>query len=195
MCSSNVPGSSWSSTVPWRFSTIKKNLRKKYAWCVRVVFFVGSVEMEGVVSVMYRAMECRLEEVFEKLDDIGWIEKLCMELRDRINGLTPSRLDLEESFKREFDVELIVQMLRHEAVDSEELKKILESVWVRLSMLCAPVHDDEISGLLLESRSGNCSIAKMLCAANRIIDDIERLQSSPESVAFAQGYASYYRGA
>ena len=135
---------------------------------MRVVFFVGSVEMEGVVSVMYRAMECRLEEVFEKLDDIGWIEKLCMELRDRINGLTPSRLDLEESFKREFDVELLVQMLRHEAVDSEELKKILESVWVRLSMLCAPVHDDEISGLLLESRSGNCSIAKMLCAANRI---------------------------
>ena len=24
MCSSNLPGSSWSSTVPWRFSTIKK---------------------------------------------------------------------------------------------------------------------------------------------------------------------------
>ena len=156
-----------------------------------VVFFVGSVEMEEVRSVMYRAMECKLEEVFEKVDDIGWIEKLCMELRDRINGLTPRRLDLQESFRREFDVELIVQMLRYDVVDSKELIKILESVWVRLSMLCAPVHDEEISGLLVESRSGNCSIAKMLCAANRIIDDIERLQSSPESVAFAQGYSNF----
>jgi hypothetical protein len=144
---------------------------------------------------MYGAMECKLEDVFEKLDDIGWIEKLCVELRDRINGLTPRRLDIQESFIREFDVDLIVQMLRNDAVDSDELIKILESVWVRLSMLCAPVHDEEIWGLLVECRSGNCSIAKMLCAANRIIDDIEGLQSSSESVAFAQGYVSYYRGA
>lgn len=153
---------------------------------------VGIVEMEEVRVVMYRAMECKLEEVFEKLDDIGWIEKLCMELRDRINGLTPSRLDLKEWFTGEFDVGLIVQMLRHDALDGEDMKKILESVWVRLSMLCAPVHDEEISVLLVESRSGHCSIAKMLCAANRIIDEIEGLQSSPESLAFAEGYASYH---
>ena len=147
---------------------------------------------ERVRGVMYRAMECKLEEVFEKLDDIDWIEKLCMELRDRINGLTPRRLDLQESFTGEFDVGLIVQMLRHDAVENADLIKILESVWKRLSMLCAPIHDEEISELLVESRSGNCSIAKMLCAANRIIDDIERLQSSPESLAFAKGYASYH---
>ena len=68
------------------------------------------MEVEKVRSVMYRAMECKLEEVFENLDDIDWIEKLCTELRDRINGLTPRRLDLQESFTREFDVALIVQM-------------------------------------------------------------------------------------
>ena len=165
-------------------------IKKISVVCV-VNYFVGSVEMESIRGVMYRAMECSVEEVFEKLDDIGWIEKLCMELRDRINGLTPRRLDFQESFIREFDVGLIVQMLRHDAVDRVDLKRILESVWVRLSMVCAPVHDEEISGLLAECRSGNCSIAKMLCAANRIIDEIERLQSSAESVAFAKGYASY----
>lgn len=38
------------------------------------------------------------------------------------------------------------------AVDGVDLIKILESVWVRLSLLCAPIHDEEISRLRVESR-------------------------------------------
>lgn len=82
-----------------------------------VVFIVGSVEMEGVRSVMYRAMECKVEEVFDWMILVGSRSYVW---NYEIDGLRPSRLDFEESFKREFDVELIVQMLRHEAVDSVE---------------------------------------------------------------------------
>ena len=184
-----------------------RHMIPRVRFCFRIVRRDGttiflSIRRVTVMDVrirekMTKAMQDLLDETFSQQHmsaaDVSWIERLCTELRDRINALTPRRKDLHESLTRSFDVELIVQMLQHDAMDATDVRQAIDVVWERLGMLCAPVHDDEISRLRQETRSGRCSVAKMLCAANRIVDDVERMQSSPETLAFVSNFVTRER--
>ena len=138
---------------------------------------------------MHAAFKSLITETFCKscLDekDVIWVERLLLELRDRINGLTPSRHDLHVSLKATFDVQLITQMLRRGAADSNDLTHVAHVVIERLGMLCAPVQDESVAtlkSLIMHAEDVNACLAALLYESNVIIDEIERLNSNVSSV-------------
>ena len=147
-----------------------------------------------ISKTMRDAMRNMLDEIGQKnvLDekDVDWMRRLCLELRDRINKLTPSRHDLHVSLNTGFDVDLLVQMMQHQAVDPSDMQNCMETIIRRLAMLCAPVQDEEIAELLVMVQSGKCHVGHLLVNANRIVDEIEDMQSQPEAVAFAAAFSA-----
>ena len=84
--------------------------------------------------------------------DIEWIGSLCVELKTRINGLTPSRGDLHADLETKFDIELLKQMLRHNACEIDDVRPLVSTLQSRISMLCAPVQDQEVKKYLTKCR-------------------------------------------
>ena len=131
---------------------------------------------------MLKAMHTMLEETFAKpqleATDFDWLERLLNELRDRINGLTPNNNRYQEEFTVAFDVDLIMQMLRHDAFDAEEKEKYCTMIFTRLLSLCAPAHDEQVKGIQRTVKSAN--IGCLIYEANQLIDQIEFLQAEFE---------------
>ena len=126
---------------------------------------------------MRRAMRDVLKETFKKpkLDDkdIDWVKRLLEELRQRVNGLS-GHPELAAEFDKAFDVQLMVQMLEHEAFDREEQVRYAEILFQRLLKSCAPVQDRRIQQARELARDGK-DMGWLICEANAIIDDIELL--------------------
>ena len=106
-------------------------------------------QLERQIKVqMRKAMQDLVAELLEKpelsTEDIQWLKELCMEVREKINALTPSRKDLHAEFEAAFDVDLLVQMLAHSAADRSDFMSIHDFTFSRLEMLCAPSQDAEI---------------------------------------------------
>lgn len=119
-------------------------------------------------------------------DDVAWLRDVCIELRGRMNALTPHRLDLHRALDAEFDVDLLMQMVRHDAADTDDLKRIGEVVCRRLALLCAPVQDHDVESLrrVMEQRP---TFGELLMGAHRIIDETERLGCTWQSRKVAEG--------
>lgn len=137
---------------------------------------------EQIRKQMHTAFKDLLTQTFRKAQleesDILWIESLLTELRDRINGLTPSRQDLHASLNSAFDVKLIIQMLRHGAADCNDLIMIAHTITERLATLCAPVQDESVAALksiVANAEDMNACLAALLYESNVIIDEIDRL--------------------
>lgn len=128
---------------------------------------------------MQTAMRNLMSTVFSNQNmsdaDLDWLRRLCVELKERINALTPSRSDLHHALEASFDVDLIVQMVRHRAFDRAEFSKATGVILERLSMLCAPVQDQAVETLKLLVKSDECDVGRFLLESNAIIDEIESL--------------------
>ena len=119
---------------------------------------------------------CSKSSLDEK--DIEWIGSLCVELKTRINGLTPSRGDLHADLETKFDIELLKQMLRHNACEIDDVRPLVSTLQSRISMLCAPVQDQEVKKIFDEVSTSNDmgSIVKTLIVElNAILDETYRL--------------------
>jgi len=136
---------------------------------------------------MRRAMMDLLKEMMTTrkgcLDekDVEWARELLKEVRSRVLSLTPHRMDLHASFCDGFDVELIVQMLQHDAMEDTEFVKVGCFLLDRIGMLCAPSQDDEIRTLRYGLLSGSVDFPSLLFQFHSIADEIESLSRSKQS--------------
>tara|TARA_B100000482_G_C12590931_1_gene291513 strand:- start:497 stop:961 length:465 start_codon:yes stop_codon:yes gene_type:complete len=134
---------------------------------------------EQIKFTFYRAMEDSLEHIInsEKMtdEDIDWLVRLCTELKDRLNGLTPRRKDLHEELNKALDVTLLDQMLRHAAFDRGDLDRVISIVFDRLLLLCAPSQNATINELKEKIMNENFgrAVGIMILQCNKIIDKIE----------------------
>jgi len=136
---------------------------------------------EQIKNTFYKAMEDSLENIINSTEvtdeDIDWLVRLCTELKDRINALTPRRKDLHEQMNKALDVTLLHQMMRHAAFERGDLDGIVNVVFDRLLMLCAPSQTSDIERLkenIMNETFGK-AVAIMILQCNKIIDDIEKL--------------------
>ena len=125
------------------------------------------------------------KSVSDKLTDrdIEWLVSLCEELKDRINNLTPSRRDLHIQLNDSIDTDLIKQMLLNDAFDDNDVNHIVNCIFERLKMLCAPSQDKEISALQLKisnMKNFGEKISCLIMECNKIIDSIELLKQNFE---------------
>ncbi len=72
-------------------------------------------------------------------------------------------------------------MLKNKVCDSSEVQQMTTMILDRLSLLCAPAHDAKILELRNKSSVG-CNIGVVIFELHEIIDDIEELMNTPESV-------------
>lgn len=109
------------------------------------------------------------------------IRERCNDLTNRITRLTPSRKDLISSWNEAFDVELFVQMFQNSAVDENDANTIVNIVFDRFSLLCAPAQDEavlEAKKCILNEKHIFKKLALLLEISNDILKDIEKLLES-----------------
>ena len=162
----------------------------------KFLFVDDREKMEAkITNSMQVAMSALVDEIFHKkhedltIEDIDWIRRLCIELRDRINLLTPRRSDLHAELCDAFDVDLLIQMLKFGATDAKDTQHCVRCIFARLGMLCAPSEDAHVATMLQNAESGKCNLGQMLIEANKIVDKIEAMSKTPEAIAFSKHYA------
>ena len=111
-------------------------------------------------------------------NSIKWVEEKCNSLKQRIANLTPNRKELRDSWNATFDVDLFIQMFRNSAVDENDANTIVNIVFERIQMLCAPSQDCAIAHAkesILQEKNTSKKLAVLLEIANDIINDVEKL--------------------
>ena len=137
---------------------------------------------EQIEKAMRAAMRDMITEVASKSeltdDDAEWLSKLVGEVCERINALTPRRLDMHAELSTCIDVALIKQMLRHGAADSDDVRRLVDTVFDRLAMLCAPSQDETIRAARAECHAQPTlalALARLLDRCNTLLSEIEKL--------------------
>ena len=132
-----------------------------------------------VRETFYKAMKdslCTIVDVNDMSpDNVRWLTELLTEIRDRINKLTPSRRDLHIKFEQSLDTNLVSQMLQNTAFDMEDFKHIVDCIYERLKMLCAPSQDAHVNSThqkILNLPFGP-AVGTLIIETNKIIDEIE----------------------
>lgn len=136
---------------------------------------------------MRRAMKDLLTETFKRKltpRDIEWVRRLLFELRDRVNDLTPNRPDLHAEFNAAFDVDLMMQMIEHDAMDAEEQQRYAKFLFDKLQASCAPCQDRRVQKAV-EGAKGK-DMGWLIYEANAIIDDIELLSRATRGHSHSQ---------
>ena len=109
---------------------------------------------------------------------VEWVRERCNSMKNRIEKLTPNRKDLRDSWNTQFDVDLFVQMFRNHAVDENDANTIVNIVFDRIQMLCAPSQDEAVlhaKETILSEKSTSKKLAVLLEISNEIVKDIETL--------------------
>ena len=132
-------------------------------------------------TCMRKAMDELLEDTMsQKMDasQVEWIIRLLEETINRLNNLTPSRKDLHSELKGRVDLDLISQMMIHEAIEENDVTFLVNTFYDRIQMLCAPSQDSSIEKekkICLEQKSISGKICFLLSKTNKNIDDIQEL--------------------
>lgn len=141
-------------------------------------------------STMHSAMRDLLTDTLSKHSltshDIGWIRSLCNELVDRLNSLTLHRLDLHDRLRRQFDVELIIQMVVNDAFEGSDAVHASNAILGRIAILCAPSQDAKVACLQADVADGKCDIGRLILESHLLIDEIEELSKSATSQSAAE---------
>jgi len=109
---------------------------------------------------------------------VDCVRKMCTSLKQRIQNLTPNRKDLRDSWNTTFDIDLFIQMFRYSAVDVNDANSIVNIVFERIQMLCAPSQDDAVAhakATVLLEKNISKKLAILLEISNDIVKDIEEL--------------------
>lgn len=135
---------------------------------------------ERAAAIARASMRVRVLEAMRDPSDahVGWVRSLCEELRERLRALTPRRQDLRDALDAGFDVDLLMQMFRHGALDREESTVVVDVVFGRLRTCCAPVQDEAVAHAhehLLRTDDVPTRLAVLLEVAHRVLDDIDDL--------------------
>ena len=132
--------------------------------------------------LMRAAMTEKLVKVFESSppsnEDIEWIKSLCVELKTRLKSLLKNRNDLNGVLDTQFDIDLIIQMFKHEAIDESDVNSIVNVVFKRLTICAAPVQDEAIEhamNTILKETYLPRKLEKLLNISHDIISDIIKL--------------------
>ena len=133
-------------------------------------------------AVMRRAMHEMIISTASKSPmseaDADWLAGLLRDLVDRLNALTPHRADFHAQLESAIDVDLARQMLLHNAADENDVKGLVDVVYGRLRLLCAPVQDDDVEDLRLGSLAEPDParmLATLLCKADAVLSFTEEL--------------------
>ncbi len=133
---------------------------------------------QQIKDTFYKAMSDMLNEAVqnEKMSekDVKWLVDLYTELRDRINNLTPNRPDLHAELAMQMDIDLLKQMLLNSAFDAHDFEQMVDCVFSRLLMLCAPVQDSKIKELKMQIITCEFphAISMLIFKVNEILDEI-----------------------
>ena len=137
---------------------------------------------DQVRQAMRLTMEISLSHVASKeslnSEDVDWILRLCEELKIRLNNLIPSRKDLHRDLNAALDSQLLKQMLEHAAFDKGDFQNMVNVIFSRLKMLCAPVQDryvHEQHEKILQQDSFGQAVSILIMESNKVIDEIENL--------------------
>ena len=122
------------------------------------------------------------------LDDnaIEWVREQCNFIKKRIEKLTPNRKDLRDSWNTQFDTDLFIQMFCNNAVDENDANTIVNIVFDRIQMLCAPSQDEAVSHAkqtILSEKNTSKKLSVLLEISDDIVKDIETLSKN-----FADGF-------
>lgn len=106
-------------------------------------------------------------------NDIPMIIELIEEIIWRLCDLTPHRVDLHDSLKRTVDIELIKQMLEHNAFGSQDFYNMITGILDRIELLQAPADNYKIAELK-NRLSGNWEdvVALVFVEIHKLIDEI-----------------------
>ena len=147
---------------------------------------------EEMLEVLRKRLESSMRQAFwDRLDetlrsdspDYEWICRLYSELGDRLCALTPRRADIVEETRAALDVDLFSGMVRNQAFDLEDLRRLVAFAFGRLLTLCSPARDDELTRSrddlvkLLDGGGAGLTFATFvvpfLRAFHQALDDIE----------------------
>ena len=101
-------------------------------------------QIDGCLS---KALDNLLDETLLKdLDSnkIDWVIEILKETILRMNSLTPHRTDLHVDLENVVDIEVIRKTMILENVENVYVTNLINAVYDRLLLLCAPVQDFEI---------------------------------------------------
>ena len=107
------------------------------------------------------------------------ILRLIDEIRDRICGLTPHRIDLHESLRTSVDIPFIKQMLDHNVYGPNEFKTLIDVFLDRILLLQAPAHRSQATDLKqlahaqLDTPQWGIYIPELFLGVNKLVDQIE----------------------
>jgi len=138
-------------------------------------------------SYMRKAMKDMIEStVTENMNEqqIDWTVQLLSELVNRINNLTPNRKDLQNALIRLIDIDLIKQMLEHDAIEKNDVIVLVTAVYDRLLMLCAPSQDEKIMTnreTCLEQPTTAKMVGYLLSTCDELINEIHSLLTNFKS--------------
>lgn len=137
---------------------------------------------EQIKTTFYDVMKQSLEQMIETQnftnENIDWLVRLCTEIKDRLNRLTPRRIDLHAQLSKSMDTELIEQMLKHAAFEHCDLEHLVCCIFDRIDILCAASQDKKAKALkakiLTEGNFGK-AVSLLIMETNVLIDEIEEL--------------------
>ena len=111
-------------------------------------------------------------------ETLEWVRSLCEELSTRIKNLTPNNIKFQREWDQNFDIDLIIQMLKHNAFEEDDCQNLVSVVFERLSKCCAPVQDEAVAHAkeaVLREVKFSSKMACMIEIAHCILEDIETL--------------------
>lgn len=112
-------------------------------------------------------------------ETLEWIRSLCEELSTRIKNLTPNHTRFQQEWNQNFDIDLIIQILKHNAFEETDCQTLVNVVFERLAECCAPVQDEAVKHakyVVSKEVRFSSKIACMIEIAHSILEDIEMLQ-------------------
>ena len=140
---------------------------------------LAALSLEDRARILARAaMQERLRAALERREDLPWFRSVCEDLKERVRRLTPNRRDLCEAWDRGFDVDLLLQMVEHHAVDAGDVDVMIDLVFDRLEMCCAPVQDEAVAQARTQLRNESDAVKKLsslMDMADAILCDMEGL--------------------
>lgn len=134
-------------------------------------------------SMKEMSRKIHLEFHLEKFKDgdLSYIRKEFETLRDKLASFTPHREDVKNYLHKHMEIDLYEQMLKHNALEHQELTQLYSFLFYHMKKLCAPSRDkmldDELDYLsLFVSKNIQCKISCLVRIIQCVSDICELME-------------------
>ena len=135
------------------------------------------------VKIMYNMEKAWFDLLKEKTNssppDFDWLERLYVEIRDKLLGLVRKNSKLHIEITESMDIVLFSQMIRNNAFSGEDTLKLIEYVFETCKQLGSPARDTttdqykyEVLGLMKAGGTFGDIVPLFFKNANKCIDNI-----------------------